>query len=283
MAEREVTVAYDFTNQGTKDITTLVAFPLPDLSFDQDTNYAINNTDPVNWMDFRVWANGEVVKPEASVRVSRFGVDQTAVLEKYKIPPVPISGDEAASTALDATLKALSPEARAELERQGLIDWSSSFGANNEPLPTLHWTTTVAFYWYQTFPAGKTVHVEHRYKPVPGYFFVTRESLKNPEDLKPFCPDAGFRSGVGKRLATGGSDTLQGADVQYILTTANNWLGPIKNFRLLVDKGTPDTVLSTCWSGLKRESATQFVFEAQDFQPEGELRFLLVKPLASGN
>lgn len=278
IGEAAVHVAYDFTNTGTADITTLVAFPLPLLSFDQDSNYAISGTDPVNFMDFRVQVDGRPVTPQASVRVARFGIDLTAVLAKYGIPPVPGGGDEAANLALDAKLKALPPAARAELEQHGLIDWSSAFGANNEPLPSLHWDTSVAFYWFQTFPAGKTVHVEHDYRPVPGYFFVTRESLRGDE-LKAFCPDNGFRSGVGKRLAASGSDTLQGADVQYILTTANNWLGPIGQFRLVVDKGSAGHILSTCWNGLKRLDDRHFVFEARDFQPEGDLRLLLVKPL----
>ncbi len=32
------------------------------------------------------------------------------------------------------------------------------------PIPTMHWTSQITFYWFQTFPAGETIHVEHRYK-----------------------------------------------------------------------------------------------------------------------
>lgn len=177
ISEDEVTVAYDFFNEGDEDISTLVAFPLPDLDFDGDWNYSIRSTDPVNWIGFKVTGDGKEIKPQVQARATRFGVDVTEVLQRYGIPVTMLSGPDDV-IAVDERLSALPPEAKAELLRYGVIDWSSSWGANNVPLPTYHWTSQITFYWFQTFPAGKTLHVEHRYKPVPGYSFVTVGGLQ---------------------------------------------------------------------------------------------------------
>ncbi len=47
----------------------------------------------------------------------------------------------------------------------------------HETLPTTHLTAHKPFHWFQILPAVATVHVEHRYRPVPGYSFVTCEAL----------------------------------------------------------------------------------------------------------
>ena len=51
---------------------------------------------------------------------------------------------------------------------------------------------------------------------------------------------------------------------------------PIKDFRLVVDKGKPDRVVSFCLDNLKRISPTAFEMRAANFTPNGTLRILLV-------
>ncbi|MGH6811171.1 MAG: DUF4424 family protein [Methylocella sp.] len=51
---------------------------------------------------------------------------------------------------------------------------------------------------------------------------------------------------------------------------------PIKDFRLVVDKGKPDRVVSFCLDNLKRISPTAFEMHAADFTPNGTLKILLV-------
>ncbi len=275
----EVKVDYDFTNTGETDITTLVAFPMPELSFEGDTPYAIDPPDPVNWMDFRVWVNGEAVRPKAELRARRFGIDVTAVLKRHGIPLIPLATSREGIDALNELLNGLDPEAREELIRHGLVDWSSQWGANNEALPSLHWTAHVAFYWFQTFPAGQTIHVAHRYRPVPGYSFVSRETLAAGDLATSFCVDDSFRAAFNRRLQRSGASLMQGAEISYILGTAANWLGPIGTFRLVIDKSDPDHLVSTCFSGLKPEGKTRFVFEQKDYQPDERIRLLVVSPL----
>jgi Domain of unknown function (DUF4424) len=51
---------------------------------------------------------------------------------------------------------------------------------------------------------------------------------------------------------------------------------PIKDFRLVVDKGKPDRVVSFCLDNLKRISPTAFEMRAANFTPNGTLKILLV-------
>jgi hypothetical protein len=51
---------------------------------------------------------------------------------------------------------------------------------------------------------------------------------------------------------------------------------PIKDFRLIVDKGKPDRVVSFCLDNLKRISPTAFEMRAADFTPNRTLKILLV-------
>ena len=53
-------------------------------------------------------------------------------------------------------------------------------------------------------------------------------------------------------------------------------LGPIKDFRLVVDKGRPDRVVSFCLENLKRISPTAFEMRAIDYTPVKDLKVLTI-------
>ncbi|MGE8103017.1 DUF4424 family protein [Allorhizobium sp. NPDC080224] len=61
-----------------------------------------------------------------------------------------------------------------------------------------------------------------------------------------------------------------------ILTTGNNWYGPIGDFRLTVDKLNPESIVSFCGQGVKKTGPTTFEMRAKDFYPERDLNILLV-------
>jgi hypothetical protein len=73
---------------------------------------------------------------------------------------------------------------------------------------------------------------------------------------------------------------LQEQRIDYILTTANNWSGPIGVFRLVVDKGTPDSFISFCGTDIRKIGPTQFEMTATDFVPEQDLAIVIVRPVA---
>ncbi|WP_018267396.1 DUF4424 family protein [Methylosinus sp. LW4] len=53
---------------------------------------------------------------------------------------------------------------------------------------------------------------------------------------------------------------------------------PVRQFRLVVDKGKPTRLVSFCLADLKKISPTAFEMRAADFRPTGVLRVLLVGP-----
>ena len=57
--------------------------------------------------------------------------------------------------------------------------------------------------------------------------------------------------------------------IDYILRTGANWSGPIKDFRLIVDKGNPNNLVTFCGDGVKKVSPTQFELRKTNFTPQG--------------
>jgi hypothetical protein len=236
LSRDEVRVTYHFHNGADRDIATLVAFPLPMMTIGEEGNYDLEGRDPVNVMDFQVTVEGKPVVPSVEIKATRFGVDVTDVLKRYDIPLTMLAPGEGAGSALNARLDDLPQDARQELERYGVIDWNTTFGAADKPLANTHWDTHITFYWFQTFPAGSTIEVTHRYKPVPRRFFFAKDDLASPETRKLFCMDQDFVSAAQAALKQATQDILAGTELKYVLTTDGNWLGPIQKFRLTVEK-----------------------------------------------
>ena len=64
-----------------------------------------------------------------------------------------------------------------------------------------------------------------------------------------------------------------------MLRTGANWSGPIKEFRLVVDKGDPDNLVSFCGDRPRRISPTQMEVKLTNYTPEGDLSVLILKKL----
>jgi len=64
---------------------------------------------------------------------------------------------------------------------------------------------------------------------------------------------------------------VSGEWVKYILTTANTWKTPIRDFELIVERPARQFV-SFCWEGnVEKLSNTRFRATAHDFVPNQEL------------
>jgi hypothetical protein len=278
LSREEVRVVYRFRNRRDRDIATLVAFPLPAIIIGEEGNYDLYGRDPVNVMDFRLTVDGKTVEPEIEIKATRFGVDVTEVLRRHDIPPTMIAAGDGGS-ALHDRLDNLPQAARDELERYGVIDWNTNFGAENKPLANAHWDTQITYYWFQTFPAGQSIEVTHRYKPVPGSFFFSKEELANPETRKRYCMDQAFIDAAAKALKQSSQDILASTELKYVLTTARNWLGLIGKFTLTLEKASPQALVSLCAAGIKRAGPTSFALSAEDYVPERDLDILFVQPM----
>ncbi len=278
ISRAEVRVVYRFRNTSARDISTLVAFPLAPMQMDEGSNYELHGSDPVNVMDFQVTVDGRRVEPSVEVKAMRFGVDVTDVLRRHGIPPTMRTQSQDSHEALWNRLTNMPADARSELERYDLIDWNTRFGADGKPWANVHWDTYITFYWFQTFPAGRTIEVTHRYRPVPRQFFFVAEELGSAERQKAYCLDADFQRAVRARLQAGPQNVMLGFELKYVLKTAGNWLGPIQRFRLTVEKSKADSLVSLCAKGLRRVSPTAFVVSRENYSPEDDLRILFLEP-----
>ena len=70
--------------------------------------------------------------------------------------------------------------------------------------------------------------------------------------------------------------------IAYILKTGANWKGPIRDFRLVVDKGDAKNLVSFCAEGVKKIGPTQFEVRKRDFTPKDDLNILVLKPIVAG-
>ena len=283
LSRDEVRVMYRFRNTSDRDISTLVAFPLPAMEIGEDGNYVLAGKDPVNVMDFQVSVDGQRVEPSVEVKATRFDVDVTQVLKRYKIPLTMQGSDADASGTEYERLNAMPDDARRELERYGVIDWNVSSGAEGKPLASTHWQAHVTFYWFQTFPAGRTIEVTHRYHPVPRHFFFSKEDLASAEMRKNYCFDPAFNQSAQVKLQQSARDILKGYELKYVVTTAGNWMGPIGRFQLTVDKSSPDALISLCAKGIKRAGPITFVLAEDNYSPDADLNVLFVEPLPKEN
>ncbi len=61
-----------------------------------------------------------------------------------------------------------------------------------------------------------------------------------------------------------------------MLKSGANWKGPIKDFRLVADKGNVASLVSFCMDGVRKISPTRFEVCKTDFEPRRNLNSLIV-------
>lgn len=283
ISTERIEVRYRFANTSKQDVTTLVAFPMPDITIQGlDDDIAVPTDNPENILDFKTVVDGKPVATKVEQKVFAYGIDRTEYLRKLGIPLPP---------QLQATRDALTALPRdkwAELEKLGLavIDESGD-GKEIKKYLNPTWTLKTTYYWEQTFPAGKTLNIEHAYKPSVGGSAVTNlgegYALKEAyykEYVQKYCIEPSLETTYQRLKKAGGESGGWGEQrIAYILKTGANWAGPIKSFRLVVDKGDPASLVSFCGEGVKKISATRFEMRKSDFTPEDDLDVvILVKP-----
>lgn len=267
----EVRVAYRFRNRTDAPVTYLVAFPMPaiDAVVPEALNVVLPDGGSDNFIDFSVTVDGKRMQPEVEARVTALGVDQTETVRHFGLPLNPIAD------GLYERLDKAPTDEKAALNARGLaiVDPYSTQAA---------WRLEMTYYWEQTFPPGRDVIVEHRYRPITGYGLFGDWVFSEPTYRDKYCIDASFEAAARKKLAAIANPDnpyLNEKRVSYILTTANNWASAIKDFRLVVDKGSPDALVSFCGNNVKKISPTQFEMRATDFMPERELEILIAAPV----
>ncbi|MBU9699127.1 DUF4424 domain-containing protein [Rhodobacteraceae bacterium HSP-20] len=288
-----IRVAYTFRNLTAQDVTGEVIFPLPPISLQFLMSSDFNmGADRDNIVGFTATVAGQPVTPRidriavieppydenrpAAEHYDTPGRDVTAALARHGIP---LSLDTAEIATL---LLALPPEAQAELKSEGMADFYEGDPAQGFPPEAWPlWSVVIRYHWTQTFPANATLDVVHDYEnhPPGGIFGWQHPPVDDwaQDYAARYCIDDGTSRAIAKRLApTDGYGIAY--TLAYVLRTANSWAGPIGDFRLTLDKGAPENVISLCIDGIEKTGATTFEMRAKDFTPDRDLDILIVTP-----
>ena len=281
---KEIRVRYRFFNTSDKDITTLVAFPMPDLPApSMGDNLAVPVEGSPNFMGFKTQVDGKPVDMQVEQRALALGIDRTDLLKSLGVPLAPFV--PAATTAVQG----LAPERQAELVGFGVLR-SDEYDDGKGMKPHIHpnWTLRTTYYWSQVFPAKKEIVIEHQYQPSVGASVETMvgnpqgDATERETNRKRYCMDREFVAAAqrARNALKRGSESkpLSEKRLEYILVTGGNWAGPIKDFRLVIDKGAEGNLISACGK-FKKISATQFELRQADYFPERNLEVLILEPL----
>jgi len=277
-----VTVRYVFLNRSAKPITLTVAFPLPDINLADASNAAFPVANPLNYVGFLTRVDGKAVSFAVNQQAVLNNKDVTATLKEMGIPVFPVGAEQ-------LKINDLSEEVRTRAVAQGLLVES---GTNDKgsPLYEATWMVKTSVVRHQSFPPGKPVVVEHRYRTSVGMSFDTllRHDLRDNKGLAPevqryknaYCLDDDFLKAVDALKAADkpGKPRIIERRINYVLTTGANWAGPIKDFHLVVDKGRADRIVSYCGEGRNDISPTQSEVRATDFTPTRDLEILILGP-----
>lgn len=308
----EIRVAYVFKNTSAEDVSGTVAFPMPPVAVstfifsptqmkttDLDAENPLNFTATVDGKavalktDRRAYApkpyvepadpNAPYVPPPAKDEYEAPGEDITEYLTSLGIPLV------FDTAAIMAVLDKLPPEKVKELQEKGLAEKDT--GDNGPEMRwIIGWSIGIRHYWDQTFPAGAEVKIEHAYKAFPngGLFYWYNwtkpdenwESDPNADDKAKYCIDEAraeeIKAAIPAQPEAGGAHGGTAYNIAYILTTAKTWKGPIGNFKLTLDKGSPQNALSVCMDGLTKSGDTTYTVEKKDFTPDRDLEILVI-------
>jgi len=292
-----VEVRYLFHNDGREAVQGEVIFPLPPIALNglMESGFALTEQQLAadNPVDFTLRIDGKaqavqveriaVVEPpyeegrKPAGSYDNPGRDVTAILKEHSIP-LSLAHEQVA-----AFLARLPQPTLKRLQELQLVELFEG----EPPLPL--WSIMLRYHWPQTFAAGQDLTIEHSYKPAPpGGIFIWPADKQafdpyQQQLVRDFCIDESTQRGLIKRLHGPGAGEMAGTGtalfLDYVLTTANTWKGPIGSFHLTIDKGKPDSILSLCIDGLRKTGPTRFAMEQSNFTPRRDLRLMIVSAL----
>lgn len=270
VSEKAVRVKYRFTNTSAQDIETLVAFPLPD-----HTASPVTSIPDYKELNFQTLIDGQPTKLDFMQRAIFNGRDVTERVTRLGLPVMPLF------EVFEKALKALPKSELDALVRDGLLQ---NIGDAKNPDWENRWVTRTIVTRRQVFPAGRTISVEHSYAPMPGGSVggaFNREYRNTPEfaqKRREFCVDNDFiRAFDARQAKLKEPHAYSEVWLAYVLKTGANWAGPIGDFRLVIDKGAADSLVSFCGTGVKKIGPTQFEVRYRNFVPREDLNVLIVK------
>lgn len=252
----KIEVSYIFRNDTGKDIVTQVAFPIPQHHYDPTGNvkhYPVLS-------DFKVEVNGKEQKYSERTRALLGEKDYTSLLTSLKIS-IRDFGNNNTFSVSNADKK--------RLIGLGLISDDPATGELPE------WAVETIYYWTQSFPANSTTRIKHTYEPIPSFsihYVSPGQGVKELSDS--LCVNQEELISWIKKSNQGIfplNERFTVNTIDYILTTANHWKRPIKEFHLVIaDKAW---LASSCFekNKLKRINEHSVEITINDFVPKAEI------------
>lgn len=247
----KVKVAYVFKNNSDENIQLDVAFPVPDYGCIPDTIIP-------SFSEFSVQADTTPVPYKIETKATFNGQDITEILQSIRKENLDhffgfdISHEKGFEPPLsDANYK--------KLQSLNLLD---DIGAPK-------WVISKKYYWKQIFPAHKEVKIIHEYPPYQGYQYYSWDERKKLEAQS--CVSERQIKEIYKGMSEN-DNLFRVRWVKYILTTANNWQTPIKNFHLTLDYPGNYRAVGICLdSKNKKISGKKIEILEKDFIPKSEI------------
>lgn len=258
LSSRRVRTRFLFRNEGAGDITTLVAFVMPDIL--PEDLYKRDDIPLLEQLDFSVTVNGRKRQPKADFRAILHGRDVTDRLLELGVR---LDDDRSFLSFIPADLDAKSRDA---LKAEGLL---------HPIFPELPgWDTRLRLYWEQTFPAGAQVEIEHVYTPFLGTENIGPGSLDVASVADAVCLDGERRKRARALLDKPGS---QARTLDYVLSTGSNWKGPIRALAVTIEKQHETDVVATCLPGLKARGPMIDDVLMKDAKPTQDIHVLFIE------
>ena len=259
----QIEVNYLFENTTDKNITTQMFFPLPEMPAVEE--YL---GDKSHDYKFKLWVNGKQKQYQTHWTITQNNKDITKDVSILFYRPEEIITDQ----ELDRRIAMLPEETRKLLQNNNIVAWDYLVDWDKGEFPAwimgaqAAWQKQISYSWKQTFPAHKTIAVHHTYVPTAIYNNVGLPFSKCINEKSD--PYKSFAY-IPKNENTYSTDHLQARNyLEYILTTANNWQGPIENFNLLVESPFKSV---GCFDGEAFYGEEYYAVNRQDYTPEWDL------------
>lgn len=250
----KVRVEYEFVNESAEDVVTEIAFPTPDIAFSPAERIGHR------FQDFKAWVNDTKIEVKEEARA--FMGDRDVADQLKAVGLTDIAGSL-------RQVEQLPVDKQEQLHAQGLVGW----GDSGEERYWSHWTVRIVYHWVQRFPPGQVVRIRHEYAPAYGEKNHVARHLFDDA-----CVEQPLRARLDSVVAIDSSSNGWTKWVKYILTTANTWKTPIRDFELELEFPEGEYV-SLCWDGkIQRSGPRTFKSVLKDFVPKKELTVYFFKP-----
>jgi hypothetical protein len=279
ISTHKVKVEYIFRNATSHDVDASIAFPLPELdgATVENSPLELPSKDPMNFVSFEVSVDGKPVSPKVQALAFKNGKDITNRLQSLGLPISVLD------PRMKGTIDRLSETQLRELEHEELIaiEHQGTDAKHMERVCWPWWNVRVQYYWVQHFPRNSTVKVLHTYQPVVGGSYLNSEN-DGSSSARRYCGGAAALQQIKDVKAQLPKNrepdiALNERTISYILTTGNNWRGPIRDFVLSVEADSPDDIVLTCMPGLKKVEATRYEANFKNYRPDRELELLILQ------